>query len=264
MQVLQSPITNNAAAEELFKDVDTFCMFIGFPRSGHSLIGALLDAHPNIIIGHELNVLKRLYEGLNETEIYSLLLENSRSQAEVGRKSKYTYSVPNQWQGRSQELQVIGDKQGGASTRFIAKHPDSLQRLRDTISLKIKFIQVIRNPYDNISTIASRKNWSLEESTGKYFSWCEYIENIKKEIAPSDLFMLRHESFIDSPQVLLKELCHFLAQDAPDDYLSDCASIVYQSPHRSRQEAQWDHTLIDTVRERMSEFAFLQGYSFET
>ncbi len=25
-------------------------MFIGYPRSGHSLVGSLLDAHPNIIV----------------------------------------------------------------------------------------------------------------------------------------------------------------------------------------------------------------------
>ena len=31
----------------LFDDLKTYCMFLGYPRSGHSLIGALLDAHPD-------------------------------------------------------------------------------------------------------------------------------------------------------------------------------------------------------------------------
>ena len=40
-------------AEKLFKaydEVETFVMFIGYPRSSHSLVGAILDAHPEIII----------------------------------------------------------------------------------------------------------------------------------------------------------------------------------------------------------------------
>ncbi len=53
------------------RSADFYCMFIGYPRSGHSLIGSLLDAHPNIIISHELNVLKKLYMGWKEQRIYT-------------------------------------------------------------------------------------------------------------------------------------------------------------------------------------------------
>ena len=53
-------------------------MFIGYPRSGHSLIGVLLDAHPNTIISHELGALKYLHTGFSKGQIYHLLLEKSR------------------------------------------------------------------------------------------------------------------------------------------------------------------------------------------
>ena len=35
----------------------TFLMFIGYPRSGHTLISSLLDAHPNAIVTNEFNVI---------------------------------------------------------------------------------------------------------------------------------------------------------------------------------------------------------------
>jgi phage terminase large subunit-like protein len=41
-----------------FHDVGVFCIFIGYPRSGHSLVGSLLNAHPEVIISHELDVLR--------------------------------------------------------------------------------------------------------------------------------------------------------------------------------------------------------------
>jgi hypothetical protein len=37
-----------------FSNVRTFILFVGYPRSGHSLIGSIMDAHPNIIIAHEV------------------------------------------------------------------------------------------------------------------------------------------------------------------------------------------------------------------
>ncbi len=41
---------------KIFNGVETYCMFIGYPRSDHSIVGALLDAHPNIVIAHERGV----------------------------------------------------------------------------------------------------------------------------------------------------------------------------------------------------------------
>ena len=41
-------------------------MFIGYPRSGHSLIGSLLDVHPNAIVAHELDALKFVGAGFGK------------------------------------------------------------------------------------------------------------------------------------------------------------------------------------------------------
>ena len=37
-----------------FESVQTYVMFVGYPRSGHSLVGAFLNAHPAMMIAHEL------------------------------------------------------------------------------------------------------------------------------------------------------------------------------------------------------------------
>ncbi len=42
---------------KIVNDVDTMLMFIGYPRSGHTLIGSLLDAHPNMVVANEYNIL---------------------------------------------------------------------------------------------------------------------------------------------------------------------------------------------------------------
>ena len=49
-------------------EVERVCLFIGHPRSGHSLVGAMLDAHPDLCIAHELDMLAFLREEAAETE----------------------------------------------------------------------------------------------------------------------------------------------------------------------------------------------------
>ena len=53
-------------------------VFIGYPRSGHSLIGSLLDAHPEVIVSDEYNVVenwKKLGSLPKGTKEYKLFYE---------------------------------------------------------------------------------------------------------------------------------------------------------------------------------------------
>ena len=240
-------------------------MFIGYPKSGHSLIGSLLDAHPDMLIAHELGTLKYIYAGFSKRQIYYLLFENSRSFTEAGRIwGAYSYAVPNQWQGRLRELRIIGDKHGEGAVLRMRVRPWLLQRLRKTFGIDMKFIHVIRNPYDTISTL-SRRRFALDLRKGMkyFFSLCETVADIKKQINSAHIFELKQESFIDSPTTCLKGLCYYLGADASDGYLRDCASIVFKSPHKSRYDVQWSHKLIDIVKRRMKSFPFLDGYSYD-
>lgn len=73
-------------------------------------------------------------------------------------------------------------------------------------------------------------------------------EYIKKHVESTDIFEFRHESFIIEPKDYLKKLCQFLGVDPSGNYLNDCASIVYKSPHKSRYDIAWDIELINTVK----------------
>lgn len=247
-----------------FKEIEHYCMFIGYPRSGHSLVGSLLDAHPDIIIAHELDVLQYLQAGFKKAQIFYLLLERSRQFTESGRQwGEHNYAVPNQWNGRFRKLKVIGDKKGGASTMQLMLDPTLLDKLKKTIGSDIKFIHVVRNPYDNISTISIRDDISLNQAINKYFSLCATVAGVKAGISSEQWFDIRHETLIDAPEHRLKELCRFLGQGTTDDYLKDCASIVFKSPHKSRSDVRWQPELIRLVADSIEKYPFLHGYAYE-
>jgi len=267
----QEPVDQTVSREghkdrQAFEDVQTFCMFIGYPRSGHSLVGSLLDAHPNAVIAHELNALECVGKGLDRGRILQLVLENSRRVATSGREWEgYSYKVPNQWQGRFERLRVIGDKKGGASTRFLSSTPGILRRLSDIIDADVKFIHVVRNPYDNISTIFKyrRHHQGLKPVIEDYLFLCATNSKIREWVGGDQVFDLRHEALIDAPEELLGALCNFLGLERIEDYLEDCASLVFDSPRKTRYDVEWDAGTITAVQEGIDRNEFLRGYSYE-
>ena len=55
-------------------------------------------------------------------------------------------------------LQVIGDKKAAMASEILLQRQgrDSLRKLEDKLGAQLKFIHVIRNPFDNIATMALR------------------------------------------------------------------------------------------------------------
>jgi len=250
--------------EDPFKTVEKYCMFVGYPRSGHSLVGSLLDAHPNIIVAHELNALRYFERGFSKRKIYYLLLRGSQRHAAAGRReTKYSYEVPNQWQGKFKSIKVIGDKKGSGTNQVLRENPDILNILKDKIDVPIKFIHVTRNPYDNISTMISKRNRKMAATIDSYFLKCQTISKLKTEIAPEDFFEFKHESLIENPREILQQLCVFLDVEPDKDYLDDCASIVFKSPRKTRFNIDWPEESIELVQQQIDKVEFLQGYSYQ-
>lgn len=251
----------------IWEGVETFCLFIGYPRSGHSLVGALLDAHPDMVIAHELNVLKCLYARLSWRQIAYLIIRNARVSAAGGRRwNDYSYEVPNQWQGRFRRIRVLGDKKGGGSTWLLRSNPELLDRLRRKSRKDLRVIHVVRNPFDNISSIHLKQrspSLDLRQSINYYFFLCDSIAGIKRRLTGGELLEVRLESFIADPENGLRALCRFLGTEAPEDYLHDCAGIVFRSRKRTRRDVEWKGALTGAVQERMAEYPFLAGYGFD-
>lgn len=251
-----------------WQDVQTFCNFIGYPRSGHSLIGALLNAHPEMMIAHEAAILKYAYLGFNKDQLYYLIMKKAELAAEKERKlGGYVYNVPNQWQGKVQKLKVIGDKMGEGTTLRIASSREYIIKLTQAVGMDIKYIHITRNPYDNISTIAQKTpklNYDLRKSIEHYFYLCEVNSAFKQTLNPEQIIEMKHEDFLNNPQVYLKNICTFLGVEATETYLEDCASIVYQKQNKSRYKANFTPEMLELIQSKIANFDFLQGYTYDS
>lgn len=248
-----------------FEQVETYCMFIGYPRSGHSLVGQLINAHRNAIIAHEENALFRLLQGYYPKQIYALLLRRDEKFARRGRRwTGYSYEVPGLSQGQYKTLKVIGDKAGGMTTEVLAKHPELFEWL-SMFGVPLRVIHHVRNPYDNISSISRREDKTLEAATQKYFLKATRARNHLKQVnklPTASVLETHHEDLVAAPQKFLTRLMLFLGLDPYPEYLTACADVVFDSPHKSRHKVSWPPALKDAVAERMRQYDFLRGYSF--
>ena len=257
-----SSLWHTASDQDLFADVKTYVLFIGYPRSGHSLVGFLIDAHPNAVVASQTNVFRYLGHGFSARQSFYCILENSRKVARLGRQWRpYSYAVPNQWQGRFDRLRVMGDCTGLSRVR---KDLSLLTKIREKIpGVELKLIHVIRNPYDNISTMTRVRRAQLAPTIEVYFSMCKIVEQIKRQVGPGVIYDLKHENLVSDPQNTLRDLCRFLNLTAEPRYYEDCASIIFKSPHKTRGDITWTPEAIESVRQQASQFPFLRDYTYE-
>jgi hypothetical protein len=173
-------------------------MFLGYPRSSHTLIGAMLDAHPNMVVAHELNVLDMVKKkNSRDWIIASILAQSDWFVNKINAQwTGYSYLIPNQWQGKYKQLKVVGDKKGGVSSRLLTPNPQLIEQLQSVLQMNIKIIHVVRNPFDIITTMASWKGEKrienittemLKEQTEQFL--CALRQYSKPKITPNTQFL---------------------------------------------------------------------------
>jgi hypothetical protein len=253
-----------------FAGVETYCVFLGHSRSGHSIVGALLDAHPNIVISDELDALDYLARGFGRERIMALSLLVSADQARRQRVKRgrsgatYSYAVPNQFQGRYRDLRVVGDSRAGWSTRRLVESPGLLDELTRTMAPSaVRFIHVVRNPFDNVSTMMLRAQRSQADAIGRYFEGCDRLAALRTRIPPSQLHLIRHEALIDDPETILADACRFLGVEPDERHIAACAAVLYRAPSRSREAVTWSPDAVADVEARIGRYEFLSGYRFD-
>ncbi len=257
-----------------FAPITKYIFFIGYPRSGHSLIGALLDAHPNLLISNELNALHFFKKGYHRLQIFYFILWNSKGYGKMGRSnSNYNYQVPNQWQGKYDTLLGIGDKKGGKSSKILGEENkiDLLKKTERISQAQLKIIHVIRNPYDNVSTMilqqVKRNGKELsdelfENKMSLYLNKLKTNTKLKKQ-NPSIIFDVHLEDFILQPKKGLQEIFSFLEITTSEKYLDDCASIVWSKTNPSRfNNAIWTEDRKIKFSKQLEQYDFLKRYNF--
>lgn len=253
----------------MFDDVEAFCLFAGYTRSGHTLVGTLLDAHHETAIAHEVPLFGATFRARTTGELhfstrvdlFSRLVANTVERAARGRRGiRRTIETPmplvaGGWHGRYTKLRVIGTKRGQEAPVAFEFNPSIFAELEALVRAPLRLLHVYRNPWDNIASMA-RQN--AGKAPARYFRRVDSIRRIKEAGLP--MHDLALEDLIADPRAALEDVLGFLGLEGSDDYLDACAAIVDDKPHASREEHQWSKAEIGAVQRRMEGVPWLERY----
>jgi hypothetical protein len=244
--------------------VGSFLLFVGHPRSGHSLVGALLDAHPQMVVSHELDALKYVELGYRRDQLLTLVIEHARANAAAGRReSGYSYAVPGQWQGRWRDLRVVGDKRGRMTTDRLAARPELIDDLAATVGVPVRVVQVVRNPWDNVATMFTRGTAPIEDQAQRYRELSGTVDVLAARLGEGGVHRMYHEDLVARAPAALRGLCDHLGVPAPDDWLAACDGVVFPSPRRTRDSVTWTSAARATLEDLVAVTPWLGRYRGE-
>lgn len=251
-----------------YQRLETMCLAVGHTKSGGTLIGALLDAHPAIAMSDELDVLRFVDKGFDVQQIAYLIEKASRREAmkdrvTARRLEPYSFAVSGQFQGSTSGLTVIGDSKAGIATQRLGKDPALLARLIEVAApLVVKFVHVVRNPFDPIAVMRIRGKRSFDNAVERYFENCQFLDGLRARLSEGALQTVRYESMVIDPETTLRDLGVFLGVDTSDRYLAACSAVIGEL-RQERTRVEWTDGQVEHVVQRIAHHEFLDGYSFE-
>ena len=283
-------------SREAVDGVEKFVFFVGYGRSGSSIIGSILDAHPNAIIAHEFFLFRNweIFPHNNKKKKYILfdtLYRTSCNSRVYGWRNSYmsqkgyTLGIKGLKQGEYDHLRVIGDKAAADTADIYWNTPDIFtkhyQELLDTVKVPIRVIHVVRNPYDMIATVTLYRASNIPEvkaiasplhklsnETILLHAFHNVFHRAAAVVEMKDIFNLtvlevHSEDLIKDPKYTVQRLCDFLELECSDDYIQKCSEKAFTAVSRTRDLINWPPELKTMIEQEKEKYPFFQGYSFE-
>jgi len=250
----------------VYDDLETFCLFAGYTRSGHSLVGTILDAHPEAVIAHEMQVLNlKPVDGddlcsRDRVALIDRLIGNTQKHRAAlrrgWRRTEPNAIVHGASNGEFTRLRVVGTKRGQETPLVWERNPGVFDEIRDVVGAPVKLIHVYRNPWDNIASMSRTHD---QKAVGRYFRRVRIMQQLKEQQS-APVHDVALEDLIADPEREIRALCAFYGLDAPDDYVVQCAGLVDDEPHASRHERAWGPREIAAVVRAKAEVPWLERY----
>ena len=242
-------IFNQQEAVDL-QHVEKLLLFIGTGRTGSTLLGQILNYHPECLIATESRFVQKIIN--NECDLsqgLNFIARDALSQFESGLENDKKFSKTlHKWQEKwipmkdlnkkeefiKQKIKVIGDKKAGGTTQFLLNHPADFKSKIEDIQ-NMHFLHLIRHPIHTTLShmkahdIKDFKQAALEiiSSTMAAYQLGQRYENY---------LLLEYEDLLFKTEEFFKPLETFLGIKFDAEWVNSIKSVLNTSPLKETSE----------------------------
>lgn len=258
----------------------SLCLFCCHGQSGHTVLAAILDAHPKIALAEESHFAKKIF--FKNRTLESLIEGVKASSNQQARKAKepnvkysygsnrYTFGRITPYQGFQNTTEVIGDKTGWDIPSLCFEHnkPNCMSKIQRKSELPVKVIHLVRNPFDviaswHLGSIESRKksDQTIEQCIDRFGMYANAMQTVLYNYDYKDKILVSNESLIAHPESTINRLCDYLEVERNEELVNNASKILFKSPRKKSDRVKWttDQTL--TIKQLIRTYPFLREYS---
>ena len=202
-----------------------FIFTIGYGRSGSTLIGHILNNHPNLMIANESRFFQQCSQGIPYSVCIKNLCKNAMKDNKNGINMKYKHQSDSKNMPKlripKEQIYAIGDKKSGGNTIISLKYPLFFNNFLESYSSKL--ILILRNPcnimYSCKKSGIFNKHSYFHKKINKYtsddilfhdiLSYLNHSLNIyrsRKDIS----YLIYYEDFLLNPKQSVESLFQFI------------------------------------------------------
>lgn len=238
-------------------DLKYLVIFLGNPRSGTTITRSLLDAHSNVLISNELNLVRFYLAGEDWKTILGRILDNSDRFQRKPKWSGYNYKITAQGE---KNIKIVGDKKAGRSVKYWQTNNKLYKDIQEWSPIPIKIIHCVRNPYDTIARKVLKNKNTVSHNTNRYFELEKGASIAKAAFNKDNYHTVYLEDWIKRPKENLIELMNYLDLSCDKHYIENCLSILFNEEKKARSEITWKEEEIKKIAELSQDFSHLHYY----
>jgi hypothetical protein len=245
-------------------DARCFVLIVGNARSGSTLLGAVLDGHPQAVVANETSSSFSFWRNLTRPDILRDVYDNASRMAAEGRLSEgYRYQIGASPASKKRIL-IIGDKVWNPALLLLHGNPGLLGSLEERLGMPVRLVHAVRNPFDVIATMHRRSGATIADRMRWYFMHCEAAAAMEIRLPPERFLESHHAALLAAPGKELGRLVDFVGLERDGAHLEAVRQKLFSRPRRTAGEVAWKTEDISEVVRRMAEFQFLHRYLEES
>jgi len=218
--------------------------FIGSARTGSTLLGQILNYHPECLISNEARFITSVViHGLSFEEALKDVVINAHKQFKTGLENdkKFGKTIARfqpKWvpmgdlskdpDFKKKEIKVIGDKKAGGNIQAFIEKPNEMLKFLDE-QQNVFLLQIIRNPVDAAFSLMRSHGVKQFEKACEEIIMRTHTAYILGNQTSNPYFYVYYEDLIENPEIEIIKILSWLNIKRSNSWLFKISKIVNQS-----------------------------------